>query len=498
MLEAIRVRVLVLACNSRAAAATESMRPLSSSALIVLTLIPPPAMAAISSRAPDSTVAASVRASSSSAHVAPPAVTAAGDDLGPTTAPPWNPPHAIPRRETWEQVILFPQRVVTLPLSGLGWLADRSMLAIEKTSLVSQLIVPPPPGPPSRYGLRFGLPRLGDGTGVGLRVTARGRPFRGRLASTVAVSYAGTMRNYNDTRIGIYGPSGSLEYSYTWRPEDRFYGFGMRSSLDAESDYATRAEQARVTLGHGWNAREENGEPRTWVGAWVGPRWIETTAGRAGEVPSSTLLFPTVVAPTVDQRLVHLVYGARFTSDWRVGAPHWSRGWRVLIESQRFDAGRGPLALGLHGAPIAQFTRTWVEFETGFSFMRDPRSVRVMARLVDQGISAGRDRMALIDYTTFGAHDGLAGFDHGRFHDVDQVLTRVSYIFPLVRRLEIDLHLESGSAVDNVWHDLRLDGFRPSAGIALRGRTTTHPFGAIGFDGGAEGLRFRFSIGARE
>src|SRR5262245_40961002 len=151
------VRFIAFACNSRAAAATGSMRSLSSSALVILTLIPVPVVNAASmSRTPDSLLAAQTR---TRAAATAPASTPSPDDLGPSTAPPWNPPRAIARREMWERVILFPQRVVTLPLSGLGWLADRSLLALEKTTLVSRFIAPEP-GPPSRYALRVGLPRL--------------------------------------------------------------------------------------------------------------------------------------------------------------------------------------------------------------------------------------------------------------------------------------------------------------------------------------------------
>jgi hypothetical protein len=49
-------------------------------------------------------------------------VPAEGDDLGPTSAPPWNPPRAISARRTWEVVVLAPGRIVSLPLSGLGYI----------------------------------------------------------------------------------------------------------------------------------------------------------------------------------------------------------------------------------------------------------------------------------------------------------------------------------------------------------------------------------------
>src|SRR5262249_54032478 len=57
-------------------------------------------------------------------------------DLAPSTAPPWNPSAAVPRRKTWENVVLFPGRVISLPLSGLGRLTDRALLQGEQSGLV--------------------------------------------------------------------------------------------------------------------------------------------------------------------------------------------------------------------------------------------------------------------------------------------------------------------------------------------------------------------------
>src|SRR5262250_2604773 len=68
------------------------------------------------------------------------AFAAAREDLGPTTDPPWNPPHAIARRRGWEQAILLPQRIATYPLSALGYVADRSLLFAEQTAVVDKLI----------------------------------------------------------------------------------------------------------------------------------------------------------------------------------------------------------------------------------------------------------------------------------------------------------------------------------------------------------------------
>src|SRR5262245_1702651 len=72
---------------------------------------------------------------------ATPAATAAatpGGDLGPTSDPPWNPPQAMGRRRLWEQALTLPGRIVTLPLSGLGYVTDKGLLLMEETAFIAR------------------------------------------------------------------------------------------------------------------------------------------------------------------------------------------------------------------------------------------------------------------------------------------------------------------------------------------------------------------------
>src|SRR5690348_8119364 len=59
----------------------------------------------------------------------------ADSSLAATSAPPWNPPHVIARRRLWEQAVLLPGRIVTLPLSGLDDVSNRMLLMAEKRAL---------------------------------------------------------------------------------------------------------------------------------------------------------------------------------------------------------------------------------------------------------------------------------------------------------------------------------------------------------------------------
>src|SRR5262245_35048782 len=65
---------------------------------------------------------------------------AAPDALAPTSAPPWNPPNAMPVVRPWEAVLRLPGRVVTMPLSALGRLTRGSLLVVEGNNLVPRAI----------------------------------------------------------------------------------------------------------------------------------------------------------------------------------------------------------------------------------------------------------------------------------------------------------------------------------------------------------------------
>jgi len=119
-------------------------------------------------------------------------------------------------------------------------------------------------------------------------------------------------------------------------------------------------------------------------------------------------------------------------------------------------------------------------------------------RVVDQGVTSGEERFLVADMATLGGSAGLAGYDLGRFHDLDLLLMKVTYIFPLVRRLELETHGEWGSVYHDVWGDARPGTLRNSFGFALRGRLDQQSFGAVGMDFSRETARVRVTLGRVE
>jgi membrane-associated phospholipid phosphatase len=426
------------------------------------------------------------------AHAAPDP----SDSLGASSGVPWNPPRALAPRRGWEQAVLLPGRIVSLPLSGLGWLADGVFLRLEQSPRFAGGTA----SPQARRArtIALGTPRMGDRTGLGGAVEVGMDILHGTFGSRVSAEYTGTLNRYNRTLLTWTGRPLSLQYGYEWRPQDRFYGVGNRTREDGVSDYASQGEFLRGGLAWDSNREHDPARSRSALALWGGPRSQVTLAGRESGTASYERRFPELGAVTLNRRVENLVYGASLLHDGRSGAPHWSRGWRALISAERFDAPVRALALGSGSGDGARFTRYQAEVEAGLSFRRDPRTVRVLLRVADLQAGSNRDRLLISDLSMLGGHAGLGGYSPGRFHDLDLLLTRVTYVFPLMRRLETDLHAEWGAVYPDVWHGPRFNTLHHSFGFALRARNDHAPSASIGFDFSPEAARLRFSIGGVE
>ena len=427
-----------------------------------------------------------------------PVARAADDDsLAATTEVPWNPERPINARRPWEQAVLLPGRIVSLPLVGLGRLTDMAFLNLERTDLLTKVAFTARQFS-ERSGFTVRPAHFETRTGFG-GAAALNTPFlRGGLRNRLRAETALTLREYHRTTLSVMGRPARLDYQYDWRPEERFYGVGLYTSEDSVSAFAWQTETVRASVRWAWNRDNEESDPRTEINFWTGPRSAVTRTGRDQRAPSFDTQFPELADLTLNRRIDHFIYGASFQTDWRTGAQRWSKGWRVKVEGERYDRPVHFLALKSGQMRGAQFSRFLGETEFGFSFMRDPRTLRFLVRVLDQGATSGGDRMMFSDMAVLGGASGLAGYQPGRFHDLDLLLTRVNYIFPLVQRLELDVHSEWGSVYPDVWGDAKLASLKNSYGVALRGRLNNRSFGSIGMDVSRESARLRLSFGTVE
>jgi hypothetical protein len=327
---------------------------------------------------------------------------------------------------------------------------------------------------------------LGDHTGLGL--TLHFRPWPGK--SPLYADLSASTRGYERVRAGLSRGPADFEYRHDWRPADEYFGIGLHSLADLGSDYALRSERLRVTLAAPWRP---GGAPRRASAAvWIGMRSNVMSRGRERDEPSIEENFPVLPGPALGVPVEHLVYGAGATLDSRHGAPHWTGGVHAHVEVQRFDEPVPGLEV-LSGVAGVPFTRFEFSGETGLSFMREPRTVRIGVRAA--GLRGGGDRVLVSDLPSLGGAAGLAGFDAGRFRDRNSLVARISYVFPLLWRAEIDAHFEAGGVYADLAEDPKLRTLATSCGITLRPRSREAPLAQFGLDASRDGARFVFALG---
>jgi hypothetical protein len=230
--------------------------------------------------------------------------------------------------------------------------------------------------------------------------------------------------------------------------------------------------------------------------AWAGPRYLRMTDGRDTRFPSIETVHPEAQGQ-LNLNIEHFVYGARLMREARYGRPHWTHGWRASVEAERYDKAIEALAIKDAHTDAQPFTRLTYHFEAGASFGRDPRTIRLNLMAVDQALDDAGGTFLIPDFRSLGGANGLWGFEAGRFRDRDAMLGRLSYIYPLGKNLEMDLHMEEGAVMARL-ADAKDVRFRPSLGASLRVRGDYAMLGMIAIEASSEQTRFRFSIGGVE
>ena len=407
-------------------------------------------------------------------------------DLAPTASVPWNPPRAVPTHETWEQVLNAPLTLVSLPIKALGALGEAGLLRVQEEHHIPRvqygLQVT------ARTGITVAVGGIEDGSGLGGAVRYAAPRTRGWLRGALA----GTFRHYHRGLVEL-GPRWlSASYVHDWRPEESFYGIGADAVEEDASDFAMQAERIGLRLA----LRTGKRWPREFE-AWVGERRTVLRPGKASDRPSVEEVFPPT-AGTLDVPQLHRIAGVRVALDTRTGRPHWSRGWRLEAQAEHFGAveGGGLVFEGANDSP--EFRRFALAGQVGWSFMRDPRTVRLIARVVDiQPLDSSRPPL-LNDLSRLGGGAGLGAFEPGRFHDLDLLAVKLAYIFPIVEYGEIEVATDIGTVSGDVWNETRFDRLERTYSVILRPRSHSAPLGAIGVSWGREGARVRLSLGGVE
>jgi hypothetical protein len=332
---------------------------------------------------------------------------------------------------------------------------------------------------------------LGDRTGLGAELRYQPPWFR-----TLIADFSGSTGGYNRARVALAHRFAKIEFESDWREHDQFFGVGLDAPRSQVSTYASQTQSVRATLASAWHPAARRW-PRLDASAWAGPREIVLLDGRDPVKPALSARFPVIAAAQLGAHVEHLVYGAQLAFDTRHGGPHWTDGYRLAARADRFDKALDGFVLRSAHTPAEQFVRFTYEAEGGVSFWRDPRTVRLAIKVVDQNRGSAAGLFLIPDLARLGGSSGLAGFEPGRFQALDAAVAKLSYIFPLGRYLELDAHTEAGGVYADI-ADLRASTLEHSYGLALRIRSVAVMLADVGVDWSTEKVRIRFSLGGVE
>jgi hypothetical protein len=436
-------------------------------------------------------------AADSVAVAAPPA----DHGLGPTSDPPWNPSQAISREEPWEFVLRLPGRIISIPFALLGLVTPVGLLAIEQSYAVPRttLVLATLP----RLGLVIVPGSQGDDTGTGL--SARFEPPS--VSNWFRAEHQASTLDYHRTRLTLIGGPARLGYIYEWRPTDGYFGLGDDTRIHNASQYAVQGEELRLSATAPLRLGGRRDPQRNYLTAWAASRTRTLTSGREEFDPDESVTrrnrpsienaYPEYAARMGEER-ANLMYGAELALDRRTGRPHWTNGTRVKLGFERYDEPLDAFVFGHARVDGPQYTRYRAEFEGGVSFGRSARTFRLLLRASDDEVSAGSQPFDPFDYSRLGGSEGLAGYQPRRFHDLDALSGRLTYLFPLTQHFEMAVFGEGGNVYRDLQHDARLDSMKSTWGFELRPRTKFAPLGAIGVAFSPEGTRYTFSFGGVE
>ncbi|MEQ1833181.1 MAG: hypothetical protein ABL977_09000 [Candidatus Eisenbacteria bacterium] len=412
----------------------------------------------------------------------PSAAHAPGDSLAASSAPAWVPGHAIPAEEPWEQVLHAPYKLASVPFQQLGNLTEYVLGRIQFAQLQApipliQFFMGAPP-----LGVHLSPGHLGRGAGHSAGIDLM-PPAYDRL---LTASFGASLDHYARARVALrHGPAGT-SYLYQWRPREKFYGRGMDSDLGSLSRYAWQEQRYQVSWAFDPRARAAR-DPQG-VLVWLALREGILRRGQVG--PSVDDRFPAF-ASSVDGRQQYVISGVSLAHDTRQGRPHWLSGHRVELRTERFtSAGRGIRTATLDSP---HFTRTDLYAEQGFSFWRDPRTLRLSGRVVTTGQKGGSGPLAIPDLVALGGHEGLESLPDGRYRDRDLVHADVHYVFPLSKHLEAVTLAEVG-AVARELTDLHWGTLRESYGFTLRIRSDTKIMASAGVNWRPGAVRVHYDL----
>jgi len=269
------------------------------------------------------------------------------------------------------------------------------------------------------------------------------------------------------------------DFRYEHFPQEDFYGMGLASALDSETNYDF--DSTDIVLRGLF-------KPVPWMrlGTTFGYLRPEIGPGTDTRVPSIEHVFTDVQAPGLagDARFLHTTFFAEVDRRDIPGNPTSGGFYRASFgvwddhnldayDHRRFDA------LFAHHVPLAASRRHVLSGRIGTSYVNNETGQRVP--------------FYFLPYV--GGVDTIRSFNEFRFKDENALWMSAEYRWELMKYASVVTFVDAGQVQRN-WQDVDLTGLKKAYGVGVRAHTRKQTFARLDFGmGGGEGWQIFLKLG---
>ncbi|UCG51576.1 MAG: BamA/TamA family outer membrane protein [Candidatus Latescibacterota bacterium] len=385
-------------------------------------------------------------------------------------------PKKEPSHRSWEKVAAIPGKTLYVPI----WVLFRATGLVIAANAEYDILPRMVDLLTSDDGRRGVYPTYSSRGGIGAKYFADDILNEGSRFTATAT--AGLRKRFRFDlyykRVALFGGALASDYRLEYRrfSDEKFFGVGPDSRKEDETNYLRKQARGAIALGT-WSGSH------TEVGLALG--YEHNIVGRGGDdrTTSTTDSFSEETLPGLEEE--SSMGRAQF------GLRHDTTNRRVRPSS----GVEANVVAGIHGELVDEdfgFTEVSADARVYFHWFRDRIFVfRLAGRFADP---LGGREVPFYHLSALGRFETIRGFTRGRFRDRDMVLGSIEYRYPVRRKVDALLFVDTGQVAGDMFRDFTADHLRWTFGGGFRAwhRRGTLLRLEIGFSD--DGFRIHFGL----
>lgn len=361
-------------------------------------------------------------------------------------------PKRLPARTTWEKIASFPGAIMFIPFQLTYWAAQAAMgveYEVPFVVKIADLMI-------ADDGSRSLLPTYGPRRGGGVKYKQKNLLSSQSImdiTATVGLRNRSMYRfRFRDIDISNGKFKAGFLAKYTLMPDEKFYGLGMKSDEENESNFAWEQISVELSIGKRYFDKIK-------ADVFLEYQRNNILKGRDDTLPSTTELYNNATLPGLEAGIE--LAGGRFEfafdSKNHPGKP--TAGWEILLSGGALRETDG----NRYG-----FWESSVDIKRYFHLFYGRYLIFRAAVRTTEPFS--KREVPFFYYSQIGRWSTIRGFTRGRFRDRDLLLGSIEYRWPLMPKfLDASLFIDAGQVGHDLLNDFSGDDFEITYGIGLIG-----------------------------